>query len=452
MKKILLFAATAMLFAACASDEDYAPQVTKNAPQAVAFDTYTSIATRSGQTDVMTTTTLQTTGFGVFAAQTNDANAYAGSETPDFMYNQKVTYLNPGWSYSPLKYWPNETTEDSQTENGAATSTATDVVSFFAYAPYVEATATTGDVTSATISDEDNAATPATVSNVGITKLSKNTDGGDPLVSYQIAYSPSKSVDLLWGVAPAGGLSYTAVNGQNTTYGGAIAEGKPLLSLIKPAKDQKIKFLFKHALARLGMDVVLAVDQISPGGKLDTYSRVYVNSVTITDGASTKTIPVSGNLNLNNATAGIAKWQDQGTKDLKLVINANRELNPVLIGSTTDYSKDGVTEKATPVIADGKYFMLIPTPGTAATLNVTIDYDVITKDDNVNGGWTTTNNVITKTVVLNSKEGTTDLGFINNKAYNLKLILGLTSVKLDAEVADWEVDGSTDVNLPRNND
>ena len=96
MKKILFFAATAMLFAACTSDEANAPQATKTAPQAIAFDTYTPAATRAGKVGVMTTTTLQDTeanggGFGVFAVYSNDGT-YAATLTPNFMYNQGVFY------------------------------------------------------------------------------------------------------------------------------------------------------------------------------------------------------------------------------------------------------------------------------------------------------------------------------------------------------------------------
>ena len=57
-------------------------------------------------------------------------------------------------------------------------------------------------------------------------------------------------------------------------------------------------------------------------------------------------------------------------------------------------------------------------------------------------GYSVVENVIKKTVTIP--------GLTNNKAYNLKLVLGLTSVKLDAEVADWQVDGSTEVYLPQN--
>lgn len=58
---------------------------------------------------------LASSGFGVFA--------YYAKQTPDFMNNTKV-YSTDGstkWTYSPVKYWPNN-------EN--------DKLSFFAYAPY----------------------------------------------------------------------------------------------------------------------------------------------------------------------------------------------------------------------------------------------------------------------------------------------------------------------------
>ena len=415
MKKILFFAATAMLFAACASDEDYAPQVTKNAPQAVAFDTYTSIATRAGDPGVMTTTTLQTTGFGVFAQQ---GAAYAAATGANFMYNQEVTIENSAWTYTPLKYWPNETA----TDNNGATSTDTEGLSFFAYAPYVSAAS----------------------GSTGITGMSANSATTDPTITYTVATTPSESVDLLWGVAPTGGLSYTNV--ANTTT--SVTEGLPLIDLLKPAKEQKIKFLFKHALARLGMTVVAAVDQIPAGGTLGTGTKIYVNSVKITDAATTATIPSSATLNLNNTDAGIALWTNPVTSSaFTCTIDTNNELNEDLQGSATAQTKAGVTTSETAVLADGKYLMLIPTPGTDATLEVEIDYTVITNDTNLSTGYAVTNNVIKKTVTLTSGAG---VGFTNNKAYNLKLILGMTSVKLDAEVAEWEIAGSTEVDLPKN--
>ena len=128
------------------------------------------------------------------------------------------------------------------------------------------------------------------------------------------------------------------------------------------------------------------------------------------------------------------------------------ELQCKFSGSDVDFAstwtnKEGVKTSEQKVIAqksgEDQYFMLIPSHEDTK-FTVVITYYVITKDAKLNEGYAVTKNVISKDVTINQ--------FTNNKSYNLKLILGLTSVKLDAEVADWEVDGSTDVNLPRNNE
>lgn len=469
MKKILLLAATAVLFAACTSDEATVPEVAQEAPQAVAFDTYTPAATRAGEKGVMTTSTLMGTsannytdgtGFGVFAQYSDDGN-YANTTSPsNFMWNQKVAYSASAWTYSPLKFWPNETESDSQTSDGAATSTATDKLSFFAYAPYVANLTSdyTGKLDGPTYSDAPEIGdSKITANGGGIEAIIANTaTGNDPWVRYTIATKPSQSVDLLWGVAPAGGLSYETVN---PNYGGTgvatlnVAEGMPLVNLIKPAKDQKIKFLFQHALARLGLTVVAAYDQIAPGGSPSATTKIAVKSVVITETTATKQLATTASLNLKNTTAFKSLWisrKNVGNWTFTIDNGTGGELNPNIAYNTTasdTYSQSGswtgVTTSETPVIADNKYFMLIPNHADTQ-LQVVITYDVITKDDAVSGGYSEVENVITKKVTIPN--------LTNNKAYNLKLILGLTSVKLDAEVADWEVEGSTEVNLPRNNE
>ena len=148
MKKYFYLAAvSAMMLTACSSDKDVlqptpepttTPQVVAQ-QQAVGFDIYVPAATagtRSGEKGIQTTSTLQGSGkgFGVFAVQSDDA-VYSASQTTNFMWNEHVTYSSSAWSYSPLKYWPNETDNDSQSAN--AESDHIDRLSFFAYAPYV---------------------------------------------------------------------------------------------------------------------------------------------------------------------------------------------------------------------------------------------------------------------------------------------------------------------------
>jgi hypothetical protein len=72
---------------------------------------------------------------------------------------------------------------------------------------------------------------------------------------------------------------------------------------------------------------------------------------------------------------------------------------------------------------------------------VKIEYYVTTEDSKIDGGYTQTKNVIEKDVVFPS--------LANGKSYMLNLVLGLTSVKMDAEVDEWKVI-NVNADLPQN--
>lgn len=481
MKKYFYLAAvSAMMLTACSSDNDVVQPTTAQPTnpvavqqKAVAFDTYlsnTTASTRAGDPGIQTTSTLQAAdkGFGVFAVQ-SDNTVYDASQTTNFMWNEHVTYAAPGWTYSPLKYWPNETDNDSQSAN--AESDHIDRLSFFAYAPYVqERNGYDGMLTGVGGYLGTPSATNhfAAAGNTGIVAISSNHDATyDPYVWYVASPIPSESVDLLWGVAPAGGLNYTSVAksvtanpaGVTTTLTTGtvtVPEGMPLVDLVKPSKDEKMKFLFKHALARLGVTVVAAIDQISAGGNLDAATRVAVESIVINASTGTNKLYSEGRLNLNNTTAGQSLWTPTVGKEISaLTIDATHELSKEILWDTdvattiSEASFNGVDKTERYAMREGgvvandpAYFMLIPSHANT-DLKVTITYYVFTEDAKLVGGYAITKNVIDKTITIPT--------LTNNKAYNLKLILGLTSVKLEAEVADWENIGSTPIDLPQNN-
>jgi len=619
MKKSLFFvaAASALMLTACSSENDVvqnAPQTQETvAAQAVGFDVYMPEAvTRAGYGGVMTTEKMKTNtlsdqvGFGVFTFYHEGSPYASGSFKPNFMFNEHVTWSG-GWTYSPLKYWPNETTKDSQTTPiDPAQSAQTDMLSFFAYAPYVDMSAGTGTMKiSIDPSTTEAAYVGSSAQADGIISYTKETRKNDPLVEWGVSDDPDNNVDLLWGVAPAG-LSYTAVNGAtvNTTA------GKPIVNMIKPDKDQKIKFLFEHALSRIGFSVVSAIDQVADGGNLDANTKVLIEKVEIFGDFGTK-----GVLNLNNDVAHQANWieasvdrtpsivgsplftingtlgylapslryvadqisdvadnvdnfsavnagvltseqplmvggpdpstkvgtaaskpefdwgktyyyqsgvdyvlasishansadlytydatedkytQAYTTANTSITLDGNSAKLYEIVGSalTTSqellttkqyYKKTIVGGKNVFTVMDGtgsnadaddtyylkedgfstattvsetyaekqywtallpRYFMVIPSkvsPATATTINVKITYHVVTKDAKLTGHVSDVTNAITKTVPVTLKNG---------KSYNLKLILGLTSVKLDATVKDWEVADETEVYLPKNND
>ena len=110
MKKSLIFAATAaVVLSACAKVDTY--KVSEQ--EAVSFGVYAGKAATKAVSGTdygtVTTTSLQgsSNGFGVFGYYTDAAN-YASNTKANFMYNQQVTYSGSAWTYSPVKYWPNE--------------------------------------------------------------------------------------------------------------------------------------------------------------------------------------------------------------------------------------------------------------------------------------------------------------------------------------------------------
>jgi len=275
------------------------------------------------------------------------------------MVNEKLLWNaeNQGWYYNPLKYWPNETDQDSQDTpakmEGQPTSTKyhLDRLTFFAYAPYVSA---------------------GVAGNPGITGITNNLGklvGGadavvEPTISYQAAINdPNASVDLLWGVAPAGGLTYTAVNGRTVN----VDEGMPLLDMTKPDINTSMKFLFNHALARIGIKAVAAVDQVGAGGKLDPNTKITINKITLTGYFGT-----TGELNLDNEVANKAKWVK-----LNGVALSTNPATGGLTKTTLTLNRDAIAEHLRWVDSDQSYDAANPEAQTDRIGVTTVKQNVI---------------------------------------------------------------------------
>ena len=133
------------------------------------------------------------TDMGVFAYFTNGAFS-EGSSTPNFMYNQKVERQADGsWAYSPVKYWPGNTT---------------DKISFFAYAPYVDEAAAGGSNPS----------------------FQGRTAAGYPKLTYTVPTAEADQTDLL--------------------------AATPLMNRTAPATGgEKVTFNLKHALTKVNVGI-----------------------------------------------------------------------------------------------------------------------------------------------------------------------------------------------------
>lgn len=200
MKKVLFFAAAAIMMVGCSKD-----QVVSEMPQdnAINFGMYFGRDAQS-RAAIMDLDDLKAQSFGVFAYYTDNSDYVEGTSTPNFMFDQKVTYSAGNWTYSPLKYWPND---------------ATDKLSFFAYAPHTTQTPT------------------GSIELAGFT----NTTASAPVLKYTLADNLADHVDLLWATP----VKDQATNGLTQTTTG------------------KVKFTFNHALSRIGFKAVAVIDEIN---------------------------------------------------------------------------------------------------------------------------------------------------------------------------------------------
>lgn len=315
MKKSLLAmtALAAMLFAGCTSSDEITTLETikqaDNAATPVLFGTYMGrTGTRATEPQAYTSgpiddaddatnnvTSLAKAQFGVFAYYTGDKNyreayntwgtgTWKTTETnkyPNFMYNEHLMWSTSSpvdmWIYSPVKYWPNGDDQGSAGNTTAnpsntAVQNATAKLSFFAYAPYMEegtTTATTGsdiptgvtakDVKTPLTIDDDGDPGTAEVSN-GIVAISDNVSPTDVWVKYMMPVATEdKAVDLLWGIR--GKKTYNEADASDNTVTN-LTDNTYNTDLTKQATGERVSFLFKHALTKIGGVTATATESV----------------------------------------------------------------------------------------------------------------------------------------------------------------------------------------------
>lgn len=483
--------------------------------------------TRAGYEGDLTNTSITNSaaGFGVFAyysgstqfgswSSWNPTTPAASNKAPNFMYNEKLTWSDTknGWDYSPVKYWPNgkDTANPGDTPSNTATEANAQYLSFFAYAPYVQASDVAYAVGNEFVGGETSVPTevgeavftgtgaPTAVTN-GIVAMSKNDQTKDMYVKYILnpaSASDGKSfVDLTWGVR--GKLTYNETdNGVNSvsTLGDVYNT-----DLTKQPVDEKVTFLFKHALSRVagstksttsgsgkqvcGLWVVVDVDKNSdnPGvgqSAQETYfstdfseskTLVTIESVKIRDKYSydqeqttklgwTSDFLTDGWFDIMNGTWSNTVTALNHTKDSKGVtysVTANNDPGTGEYALNTEIKENG-TGLSNATGADWA------TTNSGGATGVTLTKKRVYDDVDVPGlllipGSNPTGNTLYITVkyhvrTADSKLSTgfshvtqeitnkVSLGSVDlkpNKYYNLVMHLGLTSVKFEAVVADW---------------
>ena len=396
----------ALLVAGCSQNE--ITEMSPDARPAVGFNVYATAQTRGTVTDNATTGTgIKATGvgFGVLAYYTGQADFGSGS-TPNFMYNETVTWAtaSSAWSYAPVKYWPN---------------TDGDKISFFAYAPY-EAAPTVG-------------------TNKGV-ELSKADATGYPTIRFTVKANASDMIDLV------------ATNATQNTVG-----TDKTMNLQKTTN--KISFKFLHVLTKLDFWAKLSSDLAS---LTNTETKVFVKSIQLL--GSSAAAPAVSNADAQFWKTATYKFENgkwdyttTGTPAPAVKQTTAVSLDAGLFAGTTQaFGPAGANQYTTNSVAitslntavalfkaDQALYLIPPTnDGITATdgnsMRVLITYDVVTLDNKLTGG----KSVIETKAVASLPAGTMKPG----TAYKYTFTIGIESVKVEATVNDWGT--VTDVAIP----
>lgn len=423
MKKKLIFAAAAIAMLASCSQNDLEAPVVGQAQQsdAIEFGTYIGSAATSRGVDPTSLTTANLKSFGIFAFYSEGVSAdgaLSDSDTPNFMFNQKVTGGSGSYTYSPVKYWPNQ---DGVDANGK--EEYKDVLSFFAYAPYAglnDGTDASTETANGIALVDEVTPTPNSYTNTTTYGTSK------PKIYYKRNTTNYNSdIDLLWAT--------------------------PQKNMVKQPIDGKVTFAFKHAMSKIAgkVNVRYLKDLVNTGGTtgdaVDGTTTVKLKSVYIWAESAEDNIVKSGWLSLEDGT-----WTPDAVKYAAFTTYAAALTNGFAVsktgGSFAGLTSDVITN-ANQQLTDFKGFLMIPGNTAAFKIKARAIYDVETTDASLNGGKSTVENDITNEINIAAS------ALVANKNYVINLVLGLTSIKLDATVDDWTDSTPAtegEVDLPKN--
>lgn len=400
MKKLFFIAATAAVaLASCSSDDALEANGTANdGNMPVAFDSYmarTRATYLTGMDDVPDKVKgIKQSGFGVFAYEqgTLPVETYTNSlVTPNFFNNEKVTFTDPNWVYGYKNNTGSVLSGVKYWPNNPGS-----MLSFYAYAPYMEKLPTD----------------PITE---GCRLVLSGANNG-PAIQYIMPKNLADAVDLCWG----------------SEYG----SDKAPVNKEKPSITDKTKFNFKHAMARYGFNIQVWSDKITDNYPDPTdHEPSGMGNLKIEDGTTIKieSVKLIGTF----AKEGVLRLYD-GSWDAEIATTSTYELQPSFNPAVSSITGD-VAYAEIPLLTDNDtYVMMIP----GARFKIQITYTVKTADDKINNGAGSTVTNTLESEMYTAKEGV---------ATDFHLNLGMTTVKFDAVVTDWnEPANKIEIDLPAN--
>ena len=393
-------AMAALVLSGCSSDEvveNFSPE------NAIEFGTYVGRDAQS-RAYVKEVEELAEEGFGVFAYYTHTTPFAQYTDTPNFMKNQLVqgvktttgegeeaetVYSTENWTYTPLKYWPNNKEH---------------MVTFLAYAPYDP--------------------------NMTI------KEGTNSTIEYNIPTTVTEQKDILF-----------------VDQNSATEEKYPsTIDVKKQDIESTVHFHFMHALSRIGFDAEVMVDEVNEDKtgesndgetqkqvELDPATTITINSVKLVGN-----FYADGDLELKDGTWSDCSLPNKAT-ELTLSSNDSFVNNANIFKSTDDQNNRKLNN-------DNNYIMIIPQDFTDVSKNgslkIIVDYDVVTKDSAFDTAAEKGDGEVKVNNVIESDAFT--VNFVQGQAYKFTLHLGMTSVKLSATVQGWGNEEDIAVNVPIN--
>lgn len=244
-----------------------------------------------------------------------------------------------------------------------------------------------------------------------------------PIITYEVDNDITKHTDILYA---------NAVKNQT-----------------KQIINGKVKFEFFHALSRIGFNVEAVVDEVNADNDLsedsgsdntndiDANTEIVVKSVTLSGNFIPEgTLDLANSTGVNN-TSNTPSWDSETATPKTFTLDKDNFKSP-----TTSPSTEGqkVTKEKAQLNDDNDYLMIIPQNFNSDQVNISIVYEVKTTDNTNNANSSVIENTISKSFNFNFEAG---------KAYMFNLHIGMTSVKVDADVEEWDESEKT-LNIPIN--
>lgn len=254
----------------------------------------------------------------------------------------------------------------------------------------------------------------------------------DGKISFFAITSDLKKSDADLSFGDALKYEYTCSSDPAQSYDLVYAQG--VLNQTKSTNNGTVKFTFKHAMAKIKLQAAYTIDattQSDGGTAVDGSTTVNITEVTLgntTTGFNNKAV---WNLfgGIDGIHTGTMHWSPEGgvTAQAMTWDSDNFVENFTLSQTYKDLSN-----------ASSSAFV-IPQDFTSTALPITIKYSVTSTDSSNENNTSTVDNVVSSTINVNFEAG---------KSYTIRILIGLTSVKLDVDKVDgWTDASSTDVTL-----